>query len=258
MERDRFTAVDRLYAGAVPLQSRTTAERIADRILAAMAVGVLQPGERLPPERDLADVLGVSRTTVRQALGRLSALGVTESRRGRSGGTFTVDWKPSAEASGAVTRTLEPIRRELEALFDFRALVEQLIARTAASRHTAADDEAMRVALAKYREAQTAAQSREADRALHAAVAAAARNPHLTKLAHDLVSQVNLGFTTEPYSEELHRTAMDQHSELVEAICAGDADLAAELAGAHFQMTTGDAWRAAMDGANSTPVQLHP
>jgi len=259
MERDRFMAVDRLWVSVASPQSRTTAERIADRILAAMAVGVLQPGERLPSERDLADVLGVSRTTVRQALGRLAALGMTESRRGRSGGTFTVDWKPSMEASEAVTRTLEPIRRDLEALFDFRSLVEQLIARTAASRHTAADDEAMRAELIRYRNAQTAAQSREADRALHAAVAAAARNPHLAALARDLVSQANLGFTAEPYSEQLRRTATRQHTELVEAITAGDADTAAEIAGAHFQMTTGAAWRAAMgDGAGAHPVQLHP
>ncbi len=258
MERDRFVAVDRLYASAVPLQSRTTAERIADRILAAMAVGVLQPGERLPSERDLADVLAVSRTTVRQALGRLAAQGVTESRRGRNGGTFTLDWKPSPEAAEAVTRALEPIRRELEALFDFRSLVEQLIARTAATRHTSADAKAMRTALASYRNAETAAQSREADRALHAAVASAARNPHLSKLEHDLVSQANLGFTTEPYSEELHRTAMHQHTQLVDAITTGDAELAAELAGAHFQLTTGDAWRAAMDGAGTRRLRLHP
>jgi DNA-binding FadR family transcriptional regulator len=224
-----------------------------------MAVGVLQPGERLPSERDLADLLHVSRTTVRLALGRLAALGVTESRRGRSGGTFTVDRSPSAEAADAVARTLEPIRRDLEALFDFRSLVEQLIARTAAIRHTPADDKAMRAALRRYRDAETPAQSRQADRALHAAVATAAGNPHLTELTHALVSQVNLGFTTEPYSDDLHRTAMEQHTDLVQAITTGDAELAATLAGAHFQLTTGDAWRAAMDGAAAAPqVQPHP
>jgi DNA-binding FadR family transcriptional regulator len=145
-------------------------------------------------------------------------------------------------------------------LFDFRSLVEQLIARTAAIRHTPADDKAMRAALTRYREAQTAAQSREADRALHAAVAKAAGNPHLTELTHALVSQVNLGFKTEPYSDNLHRTAMEQHTDLVEAITRGDAELAAALAGAHFQMTTGDAWRAAMDGAGTLRqvVEPHP
>ena len=126
-------------------------------------------------------MLEVSRTTVRQALGRLAALGVTESRRGRNGGTFTVDWHPSAEAVEAVSRTLEPIRRELEALFDFRSLVEQTVARTAALRHTTS----RRQGDARPRLPSTAAPALQRSHArrtvrLHAAVAAAGRNPHLT------------------------------------------------------------------------------
>jgi len=245
MARGFPVPVEPPYDGA-----RTAPERIADRLLAALAVGVLQPGERLPSERELAEQLDVSRGTVRQALSRLSALGVTESRRGRNGGTFTVRWEPTAEATRAVLRTLEPIRRELETLFDFRSLLEQLIASTAARRHTPQDAAAMRQALANYRAAGTATESREADRALHGAVAAAARNQHLSRLAHDMVSRVNLGFATEPYSEELHETALHQHTELVNAITSRDAERAAALAGEHFQMTTGNAWRAAIDGAS--------
>lgn len=251
MARGLPASVEPPYDGALTGPSRTASERIADRLLAAMAVGVLQPGERLPSERELAEVLDVSRSTVRQALSRLSALGLTESRRGRNGGTFTVEWRPSAESSSAVLRTLEPIRRELEGLFDFRSLVEQLIARTAARRHTPEDDEAMRQALANYRAARTASESREADRELHGAVAAAACNRHLARLAEQMVSQVNLGFTTEPYSQTLHETAIHQHTELVNAITCGDAGRAAALAGEHFQMTTGDAWRAAIESASS-------
>ncbi|HEU5044223.1 MAG TPA: FCD domain-containing protein [Nocardioidaceae bacterium] len=250
MARGLPTPVEPPYDGALAGPTRTASERIADRLLAALAVGVLQPGERLPSERELAEQLDVSRTTVRQALSRLSALGVTESRRGRNGGTFTVKWQPTADATRAVLRTLEPIRRELETLFDFRSLLEQLIATTAARRHTPEDDAAMRQALANYRAARTASESREADRALHGAVASAARNRHLSRLAQDMVSRVNLGFTTEPYSEALHETAMHQHTVLVEAITSGDAELAAALAGEHFQMTTGDAWRAAIDVAS--------
>ena len=226
------------------------AERIRRQLLDQIHGGLVTPGQRLGAERDLAQELGVSRSTVRQALSRLSALGVTESRRGRNGGTFTVQWEPTADSTRAVFRTLEPIRRELETLFDFRSLLEQLIASTAARRHTPEDDEAMRRALANYRAAGTAGESREADRALHGAVAAAARNRHLTQLAQDMVSRVNLGFTTEPYSQELHETALHQHTELVNAITSGDAELAAALAGEHFQMTTGDAWRAVIDSAS--------
>lgn len=222
-----------------------------------MAVGVLQPGERLPSERDLAQMWEVSRTTVRQALGRLSALGVTESRRGRAGGTFAVAPHPTTQSAQAVLRTLEPMRRDLESLFDYRSLVEQLIAHTAALRHTAADDEAMRAALARYRRAGTAAESRQADRALHAAISAAARNTHLAQLAHELVTHVNLGFTTEPYSDELHARALQQHASMVEAITAGHSEEAATLAAAHFQMTTGDAWRSALSNAADAAPHEH-
>lgn len=243
---------------ATALHARTVPERIADRILAAMAVGVLQPGERLPSERDLARMLEVSRTTVRQALGRLSALGVTECRRGRAGGTFAVPPHATTQSAQAVLRTLEPMRRDLESLFDYRSLVEQLIAHTAARRHTAADDEAMQAALARYRHAHTAAESRQADRTLHAAISAAARNTHLAQLAQELVTHVNLGFTTEPYSDELHARALQQHIRMVEAITAGQSEHAATLAAEHFQMTTGDAWRSALSNAAEVAPNQHP
>lgn len=232
-------------------RARTAPEQLTDRILAAMAVGVLQPGERLPAERELAQMLGVSRTTVRLALGRLSALGMTESRRGRNGGTFAVSMQPSDASNQAIVRALEPIRRELDSLFDYRALVEQLIARTAAGRRGPEDDKAMQSALARYQRATSAAESREADHALHSAVAAAAKNSHLNQLAQELTTPVNLGFTAGPYSEDLHRTALRQHTDLVNAITDGDADLAADIAEEHFQMTTAFAWRDALQNATA-------
>lgn len=236
-------------------RARTASEQIADRILAAVAVGVLQPGVKLPTERELADILGVSRATIRQALARLSALGVLASRRGRGGGTFVEVFERSVESSRAVVRSLEPIHNDLESLFDYRSLVEQLIARTAAARRTPADMKAMRVALADYEAASGAAESRIADRALHASIAVAARNDHLGQLSKDLVSRVNLGFSTEPYSEALHDIALEQHAELVEAICVGDENRAALIAGAHFHQTTSDTWRAVLHQANEDAAE---
>ena len=232
------------------LRGRTAAEQIADRILAVVAVGVLQPGERLPTEREFATILGVSRATIRQAVARLSALGVLESRRGRGGGTFVGVFERSVESSRAVLRSLEPIHNELESLFDYRSLVEQLIARTAAARRTPADMPAMRRTLAAYGAAHGASESRIADRTLHGTIAMAARNDHLRQLSKELVSRVNLGFSTEPYSEELHDIASTQHAALVEAVCDGDQDRAAEIAGRHFQQTTSDAWRSVLIRAN--------
>src|SRR5262249_56398004 len=69
-----------------PITLRTAGERIAERLVTAIALGEFVPGQRLPAERDLAAMLEVSRTTVREALQRLQAAGYVTARRGRGGG----------------------------------------------------------------------------------------------------------------------------------------------------------------------------
>lgn len=221
-------------------RQRTTAEAISDRILAAVAVGVLQPGEQLPSERELAEILTVSRTTIRQALARLAALGIIESRRGRAGGTFVAD-RGAVDAS-TTRRVLEPIRREMESLHDYRALIQESLTRTAAIRHDASHDAAISAALAAYIAADGVTASRLADRALHDAIAAAAGNEHLADLARELSSRVNLGFAAEPYSAELRETARQQHRAIVDAVLAGEPERAGRLADEHFRLTSGRAW----------------
>src|SRR5277367_4751564 len=71
-----------------PITLRTAGERIAERIVTAIALGEFVPEQRLPTERELATMLEVSRTTVREALQRLQASGYVRTRRGRGGGTF--------------------------------------------------------------------------------------------------------------------------------------------------------------------------
>ncbi len=231
------------------LRLQTAPEQIADRLLAAIAVGVLYPGEKLPGERELAERLNVSRPTVRLALGRLAALGVIDSRRGRGGGTFVREIRPHTEEARALINTLGPIWSEMEALLDYRSLIHQLIARTAALRHTADDDRALREALEAYAAAEGATDSRRADHHLHDTVAAAARNPHLRRLSQELTAVVNLGFPADPYSEELHERALQQHTALVEAISDGDPDGAAAIAARHFDVTSREPWHTALSAA---------
>ena len=66
---------------------------IADGLAEAIGSGELAPGERLPPERELAARLGVSRMTLRQALGSLERRGLMARRVGRLGGTFVAEPK---------------------------------------------------------------------------------------------------------------------------------------------------------------------
>ncbi len=233
--------------GSVRLQ--TAPEQIADRILAAIAVGILYPGDKLPSERELTNILDVSRTTLRQAISRLSALGVLEARRGRQGGTFVRELRPRSLESAAVLRALGPIWDQLEAMLDYRNLVQQMIAKAAARRRNDADCAAMTVALAAYSRAKSSTESRHADRALHEAIAHASKNAYLVQLNRELATGANLGFTSHPYSAELHDRALAQHRALVQAILDGNADMAERLAEEHFLVTSTQPWREALAGA---------
>jgi len=219
-----------------PITLQTAGERIAERFVTAIALGEFVPGQRLPPERELAAMLEVSRTTVREALQRLQAAGYVTARRGRGGGTF-VRTGQGPGSDEMIRRTLVPAWAQLTELLDFRQLVEQLIARTAAVRRKESDIHAIRDAVARYSQAADRDASRLADQALHQAIAHAAHNERLAELSARIRREVSFGFDAEPYTPEVRRRALHQHPELAEAVIAGDPERAAGLAARHFSLT---------------------
>ena len=220
-----------------PVTMRTTGEVIAERFVTAIALGQFVPGQRLPAERELAGMLNVSRATVREAIARLAESGYVTVRRGRAGGTFVAaGW--GADAEEMIRRTLNPEWQELELLLDFRQLVEQQIARTAALRREESDIVAIRRALTDYERAGDDRDSSHlADLALHRAIAAATQNPHLRDLSLSIRHDISFGFEAEPYSPEVRRRALHQHPELAQAVIDGNPELAARLAAEHFSLT---------------------
>jgi len=219
-----------------PVRLRSAGEHVADRLVTAIALGEFVPGQRLPAERDLAAMLGVSRATVREALQRLSALGYVEVRRGRSGGAYVrSSWGPQAQEM--VSRTLLPGWERFERLFDFRQLVEPLIARTAAERRSPEDIARIDAALEAYLQAPDREASRAADQALHEAVAGATHNPYLANLSSLIRSEISLGFGAEPYSPQIRARAIEDHTRLARAVASGNATAAARVARTHFQLT---------------------
>jgi DNA-binding FadR family transcriptional regulator len=220
-----------------PVTIRTTGEVIAERFVTAIALGQFVPGQRLPAERELAGMLNVSRATVREAIARLAESGYVTVRRGRAGGTFVAaGW--GADAEEMIRRTLNPEWQELELLLDFRQLVEQQIARTAAIRREDTDILAIRRALSDYEHAGGDRDSSHlADLALHRAIATATQNPHLRDLSLSVRHDISFGFEAEPYSPEVRRRALHQHPELAQAVIDGNPERAAELAAEHFSLT---------------------
>lgn len=221
---------------AEPIVSHHVADQVVDRLVTAIALGLYIPGQRLPSERELAPTLEVSRSTVRDALARLTETGFVEVRRGRNGGYFVLaNWGPSS--AERVRRYLIPHWADFEILFDARTLLEPLIAHTAAERRTAADCATISSALEDYLQANSHEESRLADERLHRAIAEAAHNPILLGLSTQLRAKVSLNLGAEPYTDEVRRIAMTEHHELAAAVITGRADAAAEIAARHFTLS---------------------
>src|ERR671933_528667 len=102
-----------------PVQAPTTFEETVERLGTAIRLGILAPGARLPSERDMAEQLGISRSTLRQAITTLVQSGHLTSVRGRGGGTFVVQEPPLAEGhpGGA-------LRADWREVLDVREAVE--------------------------------------------------------------------------------------------------------------------------------------
>src|SRR3954449_1603310 len=108
MERD--AALESVFG---PVRPATTFEETVERLGTAIRLGLLPAGSRLPPERSLADELGISRSTLRHALTTLVQSGHLVSSRGRGGGTFVTERPPLAGKDGP------PLGEETWAVLDF-------------------------------------------------------------------------------------------------------------------------------------------
>jgi GntR family transcriptional regulator, transcriptional repressor for pyruvate dehydrogenase complex len=221
-----------------PLTNRRAGQQIAERLATAIALGQYYPGQRLPPERHLAELLRVSRSTVREALHVLVEAGQLEVRRGSSGGAFVTSVSSPA-AAAMIRRALLPSWARLTQLLDFRCTVEQQIARLAAERATEEDRRTIQRRAEEYlSSSKEKERSQAADRALHEAIAQAAHNRFWYDLSLQLHVQVNQGLGTEPFSAELRRRGEEQHPPLASAVIDGHIEHAGELAARHFALNT--------------------
>lgn len=220
-----------------PLVADSASARIADRFVTAISLGQFVVGQKLPTVQELAKLLEVSPTTVREALGRLAALGYVAVRRGHHGGTFVIlEWNSASDSM--VRRTLAREWDQLEVTLDFRSLTEQQIARTAAQRHTPEDVVRIERAKRGYEVANGDREtSRIADLEVHQAIAAATHNTKLAELSLHIRREVSLGFEAEPYSQMVRARAVEQHALLAQAIIDGHPEEAARLAAEHFALT---------------------
>jgi GntR family transcriptional repressor for pyruvate dehydrogenase complex len=119
-------------------------EGCVEQLATAIRLGVYPRGTTLPPERELAERMGVSRATLREAIAALRSAGFVNTTRGRGGGT-AVSFRPKKPSSRAA-RALLPRSQELRDTLVFRRVVEPGACHIAAGRDLSAEQCALLVA----------------------------------------------------------------------------------------------------------------
>ncbi|MCX4750878.1 FCD domain-containing protein [Kitasatospora sp. NBC_01287] len=204
-----------------PVRTGNTFEETVERILEAVKLGVFGYGDRLPPERELAARLGISRETLREAIRSLQEAGCVESRRGRYGGTF-VTYRLPAPDLGELRRAVQHMGGELEDALTFRMVLETGAAEQAARRELTEDQrDYLQRRLAELEAAGTE-EYRRLDSRFHLAIAELTGSPSLAAGVAESRMRLNDLLNAIPVLERNIEHASHQHRAMVRAILGGD------------------------------------
>ena len=219
-----------------PVRTGNPFEETVERLLQAIKLGVVVPGDRLPSERDLAARLNVSRVTLRVAIHVLTEAGYVESRRGRYGGTFVNAQLPKPRRTPA-KRLARELGNGLEDALVLRSALETGAAEAAASRSlSSAEQEHLRRCLAETSAAKLS-DYRRLDSRLHLAIAEVTGSPSLTSAMADVRMRLNELLDAIPLLERNIEHSNEQHQEIVDAILAGDTEAARRAMQEHLSGT---------------------
>jgi GntR family transcriptional repressor for pyruvate dehydrogenase complex len=203
MERD--VALEAVFK---PVRPPTTFEETVERLGTAIRLGLLGPGSRLPPERVLADELGISRSTLRLALTTLVQSGHLIAHRGRSGGTFVAERPPLAERNG------EPLGEDAWAVLDLRVAIETGATVLAVERSQERDLQRLDALVTAMAEAADFESYRRADIRFHIGLAEAANSPRLVGAMTEVQGQMSDLIALIPHPEQVLTRSNEQHEQL--------------------------------------------
>jgi GntR family transcriptional repressor for pyruvate dehydrogenase complex len=236
-----------------PVKSTRIYTEIVRQIKSLIADGRLKSGDRLPPERDLAERFRVSRTSVREALRALESTGLIEIRAGEGAFVRRVSVESLIEPLALVILTQ---REGIAELYEARRLLEPPIAALAARRATAEElGEMVRILDEQAREVAAGRTGLAQDAAFHAAIGHAAHNRAITRIVTALMDLL-----TQTREESLQTPGRPQrshqdHRQILAAIQGRDEDAARQAMLDHLiaveQLVTG---REPVDDADAPPL----
>ena len=231
-----------------PVRAGNAFEETVERMLTVIKLGLVARGDRFPPERELAGLLGVSRLTLREAIRALQQSGYVESRRGRFGGTFVTYEQPPPDPGEARRIALEDGSKLTDAL-TFRLVVETGAAEVLAQ---SGGDGGRDVLLARLADLNSATPGdyRRLDTLFHLTIAELTGSSLLTAACTDARMRLNDLLNAIPVLRHNIDHTARQHTAIVEAILAGDAVRARRAVAEHLDGTA-----ALLRGFLATPAR---
>lgn len=223
------------------IKPKKISDEVYEQIKSIILSGKLKPGERLPPERDLAVEMGVSRTSLREAIQRLEAQGFLYQVQG--GGTFV-----KTITNGILDSAVEEFVKRDEAIFDLmeiRKILETWGAHTAAIRATTEEIDTMKRYLEEMREAKEKGQiGHISDANFHFAISYGTHNVMLIHLMKNLfywIEKVSYEVRSRMYTNsESHEALFKQHTDIFNAISARDPERAYDAMLVHMHYIVGE------------------
>ncbi|MEU8317648.1 FCD domain-containing protein [Nonomuraea sp. NPDC048881] len=220
-----------------PVKAGNAFEETVERLLQAIKLGVVAYGDKLPPERELAVRLGISRVTLREAIRALQDAGYLDVRRGRYGGAFVTYVPPRPDAGDLRQAVADMGMAELSDALTFRLAVECGAAQVlAAAELTPAQREVLLRRLAEL-DAAPLEDYRRLDTAFHLSIAELTGSTLLAATCADARSRVSDLLNAIPMLQVNIEHAAAQHRAIVDAILAGDPDAARRAMAEHLEGT---------------------
>ena len=229
MPDDRTNDNSMLESAAIePLErEQRLYERVVEKVLELISSGAWKPGYRLPPERELSEAFGVSRTVVREAVKALEARGVLESATGSGVSVRHADFNMVSRSLQTYMQLSNQVDFEIR-LNEVRRVLEVEMVALAASRITPEQlTQLWQICQQMRTSGNTAKQMAELDFRLHVTLAEATQNELfkvlLAPLINQLRDQIILTWEDFPRPADL---VFDQHEAIISAVEKGDADAA--------------------------------
>lgn len=237
MTDDQFTDNSIVEPAAIePLErEQRLYERVVDKVLDLISSGAWKPGYRLPPERELSEAFGVSRTVVREAVKALEARGVLESTTGSGVSVRQVDFNIVSQSLQTYMQLSNRDDFEIR-LNEVRRVLEVEMVALAAARRTPEQLNQLHGICQQMRAGgNTAKQMAELDFLLHVTLAEATQNDLFKVLLAPLINQLReqIILTWEDFPRPVEEV-FDQHETVVSAVENGDADAARQAMTKHL------------------------